>query len=248
MPPLRPDHPTGDPRAAAARALTPRLAPLPAAEAPPVLAKRTIVASVVRRGGPRLLEASIVPTVLFWSALAVGSIGWAYVAAIAWTYGCLARRLLRGDPVTGVLVLASVSITIRTALAVASGSTFVYFAQPILSTVATGAVFLGSVALGRPLVARLATDFWPITDEQAANPSVRRLLTRLTVLWAGVNLATATVTFALLVSLPLHTFLAAKQATGLAITVAAIAVTIGSAHRTACREGIVAAAPRRAPA
>jgi hypothetical protein len=227
-------------------ALAPRLAPLPAgpAEAPPVLAKRTIVASVIRRGGPRLLEASIVPTVLFWTCLAWGSIGWAYAAAVAWTYGCLVRRLVRREPVTGVLVLASVSITIRTALAVASGSTFVYFAQPILSTVATGVVFLGSVLLGRPLVAKLATDFWPLTDEQAANPSVRRLLTRLTVLWAGVNLATASVTLALLLSLPLPTFLAAKQLSGLAITLTAIAITIAAAHRVACREGIVSA-PRR---
>lgn len=211
-----------------------------------MLAKRTIVASVVRRGGPRLLEASIIPTVLFWSALALGSIGWAYAAAIVWTYGCLGRRLARGEAVTGVLVLAAVSVTIRTALAVASGSTFVYFAQPILSTVATGLVFLASVIVGRPLVARLATDFWPITEEQAANPSVRRLLTRLTVLWAGVNLATASVTLALLLSMPLHAFVAAKQVSGLAITVGAIAITIASAHRTACREGIVAAPARPA--
>lgn len=212
---------------------------------PPELSKRTIVAAVLRRGGPRLLEASIIPSLIFYTALAWGSIGWAYLAAIAWTYGCVTRRLVGGEQVTGVLVLAAVSITIRTALAVGSGSTFVYFAQPIIGTVITGAVFLVSIALGRPLIAKLAHDFWPITPEQAEIPRVRTLMRSLTLLWAGVNLATATMTFILLMSLPLTTFVAAKQVSGLAITLTAIALTIAWSHRTAVDEGIVSATCRR---
>jgi hypothetical protein len=211
----------------------------------PHLSKRAIVASVVKRGGPRLLEASFIPTALFWTALTFGSIGVAYLVAIAWTYGCLGRRLYRGAPVTGVLVLASIGITIRTALAVGSGSTFVYFAQPIIGTVVTAGVFLVSIALGRPLIGKLAHDFWPITEEQAELPRVRRLMVSLTVLWAGVNLATASTTLVLLLSLDLTTFLAAKQITGLAITSTAIAVTIAWSHRTASAEGIIAPSRRR---
>jgi hypothetical protein len=67
----------------------------------------------------------------------------------------------------------------------------------------------------------------------------------LTVLWAGVNLATASVTLVLLLSLDLTTFLAAKQLTGLAITITAIAITITWAHRTASAEGIIAPSRRR---
>ena len=207
---------------------------------PPTLAKRTVLGIVLRRGGPKVLEASIVPAVLFLSCLTWGSLGLAYVSALAWTYGCLLRRLLAGDRVSGVLVLASVGVTVRTALAVASGSSFVYFLQPIIGTVVTGAVFLGSLAVGRPLIAKLAHDFWPITPDQAANPRVVGLMRGLTVLWAGVNLATATTTFVLLSTLPMATFVAAKQATGLAITCTAIAVTIAWSHRVAVAEGVLA--------
>jgi hypothetical protein len=214
--------------------------------APPELRKRTIIASVARRGGPRLLEASFIPTAIFVTCLTLGSIGWAYLAAIAWTYGCLLRRWATGQPITGVLVLASVSITIRTALAVGSGSTFVYFVQPIIGTVATGTAFLVSIAMGRPLIAKLAHDFWPVTPEQADDPRVRSLMRNLTWLWAGVNFATATLTFVLLTSLPLHAFLAAKQASGLAVTLTAIAITIAWSHRTACAVGVISpSAPRR---
>ena len=186
-----------------------------------------------------MIEASLIPSALFYTCLAMGSLGLAYLSAVAWTYGCLCHRLVRGRAVSGVLVLASVGITVRTGLAVASGSTFVYFAQPVIGAVITGAVFLGSLLIGRPLIAKLAHDFWPITPEQAENPRVRSLLWGLTLLWAGVNLAMASVTFVLLVSLPLTTFVAVKQVCGWGITVTAIAVTIVWSHRTACTEGMV---------
>ena len=191
-----------------------------------------------------MIEASLIPSALFYTCLAFGSLGLAYAASILWTYSCLGRHLLRRQGVSGILVLASVGITVRTAIAVGSGSTFVYFAQPIVGTVATGGVFLFSIVIGRPLIGRIAHDFWPITPEQAENPNVRSLLRGLTLLWAGVNLTTATVTFGLLLSLPLTTFVAAKQVTGLAVTITAIAVTIVWSHRTACNEGMVTAPVR----
>lgn len=212
--------------------------------AAPELSKRAVVAQVARRGGPKMIEASLIPSALFYTCLAFGSLGLAYAASILWTYSCLGRHLLRRQGVSGILVLASVGITVRTAIAVGSGSTFVYFAQPIVGTVATGCVFLFSLVIGRPLIGRIAHDFWPITPEQAANPNVRSLLRGLTLLWAGVNLTTATVTFGLLLSLPLTTFVAAKQVTGLAVTITAIAVTIVWSHRTACNEGMVTAPVR----
>ncbi|HRW37961.1 MAG: DUF3159 domain-containing protein [Acidimicrobiales bacterium] len=211
----------------------------------PELSRRSIVASVARRGGPRLVEASFLPTALFWVALATTSIGVAYAVAIAWTYGCVLRRVLRRQEVTGVLLLASLGLTVRTAIAVGSGSTFVYFAQPVIGTTLAGLVFFGSLLTGRPLIGRIAHDFWEITPEQADLPSVRRLMRRLTVLWGSVNLATAATTFVLLKTLPLAHFVAAKQVSGWAITAVAIGLTITWAHATASAEGVIAPRCRR---
>ena len=205
----------------------------------PTLPRRRVLAIVARRGGPKVLEASLVPAALFLGCLTWGSLGLAYASALAWTYGCLARRLVTGRRVSGVLVLASVGVTVRTALAVASGSSFVYFLQPIVGTVVTAGVFLGSIAVGRPLIAKLAHDFWPITPEQAAAPRVQALMRGLTVLWAGVNLATATTTFVLLSTLDTAAFVAAKQASGLAITSSAIVITVAWSHRVAVAEGVL---------
>jgi hypothetical protein len=103
-----------------------------------------------------------------------------------------------------------------------------------------GCVFLVSVVIGRPMVEKLALEFWPLTPEMLARPAVTRLLRGLTFLWAGVNLAIAATTMTLLTVLPMAAYVAAKQAASLAISGAGIAITIDLAVRTARREGFVA--------
>lgn len=212
--------------------------------APPVLSRIAVLGAVARRGGPHLLEATFVPAVLFYCCLTWGGLGLAYVIALGWMYGAVARRLIGRRRIPPILVLGVVGITVRTAMAVTSGSTFVYFMQPILGTIATAGVFLLSLIAGRPLIGRLATDFWPITPEMADNPRVISLFRGLTVLWAGINLATAATTFTLLLCLPVAPFVAAKQASGLAITTTGIVVTVCWSHRVACREGVLIAPTR----
>jgi hypothetical protein len=213
----------------------------------PSVSKGGIFVAVVRRAGPRLIEASLIPTALFYGCLVFAGIGLAYAAALIWVYAALLVRLVRKGRVSPLLVLAAVGITVRTALAVVQDSSFLYFAQPILGSVAAGLVFLGSIAIGRPIVHALAHDFWPLTPEMLECPGVARLLRRLTYLWAGVNLACAAATFTLLVVLPLPAFVAIKQFVSWGIIGIAIALTIDRSVRTARREGFAAPhTPRRA--
>jgi hypothetical protein len=108
-------------------------------------------------------------------------------------------------------------------------------------------VFLISIALGRPMVERLALEFWPLTPEMLARPAVTRLLRRLTFLWAGVNVAIAATNLTLLLSLSLTSYVAAKQGASLVISGLAVALTIDRSVRTARREGFAALPVRRLP-
>lgn len=211
---------------------------------PPALSKLDVLAAVARRSGPHLIEATVIPAALFYVCLGAAGLGAAYVAALAWSYGAMGRRLVRHQSVPPILLLGVIGITVRTLVAVVSRSSFVYFFQPILGTVAMGCVFLISVGVGRPLVGSLAGEFWPITPDVAGRPGILRLFRRLTLLWAAVNLANAAFTMTLLVSLPLGAFLAMKQLTGLAVTASAVFLTVTMSLSTARREGL-AAAPSR---
>jgi len=207
--------------------------------------RRSVLRVVARRSAPHFIEATIVPVVLFYLCLVTLGLGAAYIGALAWSYGALVVRRARGRPVPPLLILAIVGISIRTLVAVMAHSSFVYFMQPILATVAMGLVFLVSIAVGRPLIAMLAHEFWPIMPEHVSRPGVTRLFRNLTFVWAGVNLATALTTLVLLMVLPLNTFVAAKQIVGFLITSGGVFITVSSSLNMARREGLVSAYPAR---
>lgn len=210
---------------------------------PRAISKLAVFFAIVRRSGPHLIEASLIPTAIFYCSLVWFGLGAAFIAALIWLYGAVVFRLARQRPVPPLLVLGAIGITVRTTISVISGSSFYYFAQPILGSLVMGCVFLVSVVVGRPMVERLALEFWPITPEQLARPAVSRLLRGLTFLWAGVNIATGATTLTLLLVLPLPAYVALKQVVSWAITGTGIALTIELSMRTARREGFVIERP-----
>jgi hypothetical protein len=203
------------------------------------MSNRPVLLAVARRSLPQLAEATVIPAILFYCALVAIGPGVAMVVALGWAYLAVIRRLLRGERPPAVLLLATCALSARTVAGLLSGSTFVYFIQPVASTVILAGVFLGSVAIGRPVVARIADDFCPIAPEVARRPAVTRLFAGLTVLWAAVHLLTASVTFAMLVSMPVAPFVAVKTTTCLAITIVGVVVTVCWSVRTARREDLV---------
>jgi uncharacterized membrane protein len=136
------------------------------------------------------------------------------------------------------LQLAIVGLTVRTIVGIFSG-TFMYFLQPVAATVALGLVFLGTLMFGRPMIARMASDFCPLSPDIAGRPAIVRLFSGLTLLWAGVHLLTAGTTFALLVSLPTETFVVLKSAVSMPITASAIVLTVWWSMRIARAEGLI---------
>jgi hypothetical protein len=211
----------------------------------PSLSKLSVFVAVVVRAAPRLVEASLIPTALFYTCLVLAGIGAAYAVALLWLYAAVLSRVLRRRPVPPLLVLAAIGITVRTTVSLASGSTFVYFAQSILGSLVVGSVFLLSIAVGRPMVQSLALEFWPLTPEMLEHPAVRRLLRRLTFLWAGVNFAIGATTLTLLIVLPLPVYVAVKQLVAWTIMGLGIAITIDRAVRTARRTGFAVERPVR---
>ena len=148
------------------------------------------------------------------------------------------RRLVGGHGVPGVLQLAVVGLTVRTIVGILSG-TFMYFLQPVATTLALALVFLGSLMFGRPMIARMASDFCPLSPEIACRPGVVRLFSGLTLFWAGVHLLSAVTTFSLLVLLSTPTFVAVRSFVSLAITISAVVLTVSWSIRTARAENLV---------
>jgi len=202
------------------------------------LSKVHVLAVLARRSLPSLIEATVVPAILFYVFFVMIGPGAAMLAVLAWSYGALVRRLAYRLPVPTVLLLAVLGLTVRTLIGITSG-TFVYFLQPVLMTVVLAGTFLLSLCFRRPIIGRLAKDFCPLAPEIASRPAVVRLFTGLTVLWAVAHLLNGAATFGLLMSVPTATFVLLKTVVSLGITVVAIIVTVSWSIRTARAEGLV---------
>jgi hypothetical protein len=205
----------------------------------PGLARRPALRAVARRTLPRLVEAMVIPAVLLYVFLVFANLAVAMVIVLCWTYGAVLQRTLRRAPVPGLLALAAVGLTVRTVFALCSGSSLVYFLQPIGTTTLGSALLLGSVALRRPLAGRFAADFCPLAPEVATRPAVIRLFRDLTVLWSAVQLGKAVTSFAMLVVMPTPTFVASKALSGFLLTGLGIVLTVMWSLRTAHSEGLV---------
>jgi len=180
---------------------------------------------MARHALPHLIEATFIPLILFYAFLWTAGVWGALIAALAWSWTAIIRRAVTGQRIPGILVLGTVGITARTIAAFASGSVFIYFLQPSLTTVVVAGAFLLSVPAGRPLAERLAHDFVPLDPEVLHLPSVKKVFIRITLLWAFVNLANAIVSIALLMSQDVGTFVAAKTIGGMLLVGVAIAMS-----------------------
>jgi len=195
--------------------------------------------TVLRRVALSLTVACVVPAVMFLVCFDAFGVWQAILVALAWSYGAIGWRALTGRRTSGLLVLTAVVLTGRTVIAVVAQSTFFYFFQPIITDGVVAATFLLSLATSRPMVARLAGDFYPMDAELSLRPRMRRLFWRLTAMWAFVCLAKAAAMFWALNSLSLSTFVVVKSISMPATNLLAVTVTICAAVLVARKEGLI---------
>jgi uncharacterized membrane protein len=212
--------------------------------APPALPDLRVIAKHVTVS---LLVAVVAPAVLFAATVVLVNVATAMIVALVWVAGMITWRATTGRCVSGLLVLTGAIMAVKTGITFATGNTFIYFVQPVFVDALVAAVFLGSLWSARPLVARLAPDFCPMTSDIAARPRVRRLLRSLTLMWGVVILAKGSVTLWLLVSLSTVDFVVVKSGTILTLTATAVAATVVWSVVVGRQEGLVGTSRPDAP-
>jgi hypothetical protein len=170
--------------------------------------------------------AVVAPTALFAATLVIFNITTAVLTALAWMASAMCWRWTANRPVSGLLVLALGIMTVKTGVLLATGNTFIYFVQPVFVDLVVAAVFLGSLWSARPVVARLAPDFYPMSAPVDASPAIRSLFHRLTLMWGLVILVKGAVTFWLLTSLSTVHFVLIKGGAIITLTLTAAFVTV----------------------
>ena len=85
---------------------------------------------------PRVVEATLIPSALFYVAWRTLGVGAALIAALLWSAAVITHRLIRTGRVPALVVLAAVGLSARTLVTVISGSTFFCNngSPPVIST------------------------------------------------------------------------------------------------------------------
>jgi hypothetical protein len=189
-------------------------------------AARPHLRDVVARVAASLATAVFAPAALLWVMLVIFNVAAAVIAALAWMVGAMGWRWATKRPVSGLLLLTLGIMTVRTAFTLATGNTFIYFLQPVFADFAVAAIFLGSLWTARPVIARLAPDFYPMSTAVAARPEMRALFRRLTLMWGLVILAKGSITLWLFETLGTVNFVLIKGGAIITLTLTAAVVTV----------------------
>ncbi|HUR75350.1 MAG TPA: VC0807 family protein [Sporichthya sp.] len=205
---------------------------------------RPTLGAVVKHLSLAILVANVVPSILFYACLSLGNIWTALTAALMWCYGALVWRVSTGRAVSGLLVLTLIGLTGKTIFAFASGSTSFYFWQPAITEAVVALLFASSLLTARPLVARVAGDFYPIDDDLRSRPRIQQLFWRLTLLWAVIVGVKAAVCLWLLTTVSTTTYATIKSVVAPGTAVVGAALTVLIAARAARYEGLL---PGRGP-
>jgi len=194
--------------------------------------------AVLRRLWPCLLEATLIPTALCYAGLLISGLGLGIAAASIWIYLAVGRRIASGRRISGLLVLATLGLSVRLAMYVLNGNEFVYFVQPIARSSATAVLLVLSAMLGRPFIARFAGDFCSFTPDVEARPAIAALFRRLTYLWASAQAAIAVINMTLLLTVPVRVFIGTAAASAWVIMGIGTALTVADSVRTTRDDGL----------
>jgi hypothetical protein len=178
------------------------------------------------RAVPRLVEGVVAPTAVFLLLLHFFGVSAAIVGGFAWSASVIAVRRALGREIPTLVLIGVGVLFLRTVLALATGSSFLYFLQPTLGTAIAGLVILGTAMLGQPLVLRIARDFCPLPDDAMQDAHFRRFFLGISLLWGVSQLLNAAVTLWLLVSQSVGTYVVARTAMSWTLSGAVIAITV----------------------
>jgi hypothetical protein len=180
---------------------------------------------------PAIVTATVIPISLFYSLSAVAGMRAGIIASLSWAYLVLGLQAVRKGRISGLLTITALTLTTRCVTWILHQTTFTYFFVPIGETVAMSALFVATLALGRPLLVSLARDFVPALGERLTDNAYRPLIRHLSWLWGLIYLGSASTSAALLTTQSIHWFLLMHQASGWIWTGSGVGLSLAYGRR-----------------
>ncbi len=168
---------------------------------------------MMQRGLPTFAVEGFAPILLFYGLWKVAGLAPAIVAATALS-GAIVWWQARHGRGGGLAVVTTIFLVIQGAVGLAAQSATVYLAQPVVLSALWGVAYLGSVAVGRPLVGVFANVWYPFPPEFRASEPYRREFALQSIVWGVYCLARAGLRLAALLGAGVGSFVVVSLLTG----------------------------------
>jgi intracellular septation protein A len=189
---------------------------------------------LIARGAPQFAAEAMLPVGAFYAAWRMSGLA-AGVAVSTVVSLAIAAILIRAGRDVGLVAATAVFVLVQAAVGLASGSTTVYLAQPVVLSALWGLVYLGSVVIGRPLIGVLASAWYPFPAWFRCSAPFRREFAMQSLVWSVYCFARAAVRLVLLLHSGVGVFLVVSFATGAPVIVLLVAWGLWHARRTFAR-------------
>jgi hypothetical protein len=177
---------------------------------------------IARRAGTTVLLVSLLPMCVFYATMSAFGLRPAVLVTVCWYYAGVLLNVVRHKPVLAAALLGAGLLSIRAVVMFVTGSTFVYFLQPVAGTIATATVFAATALAGRPVLDRIAHEFCPFPEDLSVRLRKARFFCRLSFVWSITYFFNAAATVWLLTSSSVTGFILLKSALSPVVTFVAL--------------------------
>jgi intracellular septation protein A len=141
------------------------------------------VGKVVGNALLMLTESVLIPTLILFVAMRTVGAATGLIGVIAWCMVSMGARWVRGKRVPSTMLLVIGILVLRTGVALAFSSVWIFLLQPVAASVLMALLFIGSAVIGRPVTQRLAQDFVHLPERLLTDRRVRRMFVEVAVIW-----------------------------------------------------------------
>jgi hypothetical protein len=141
-------------------------------------ARNVTAGALVRQSGPRLLRDGLGPTLTFYAGWKLSGLLVGIIAASLFSLACYRYEHRRGRP--GLIArLVLLFVVLQATVGLLLNSATVYLAQPVVLSGINGILWLGSVAIGRPLAAMFAREVFDFPAEMRQSATFKAVFGRI---------------------------------------------------------------------
>jgi hypothetical protein len=144
--------------------------------------------------------------------------------AVVWLL--IAIRKLASGPVSALLMISAIVLTIQTAVAISTGYMWMFQLQFPLANLAMSVVFARTAPTRKPLVAQLAEEVVALKQPETHHPGLHRFFQGVTWFWAGLFLVLTLGMAVMMETEPYKLFMLVSSAVTVGLTLLGAAVCV----------------------